>query len=52
MLWCWSIMPTKVGGVKRRWDEHGGAPAVVRRLARWACVEEVAIDIRDSARLK
>jgi hypothetical protein len=38
--------------VKRRWYEHCGAPAVVRGLAGWANVEEVTIDIRDSAGVK
>jgi hypothetical protein len=38
--------------VKRRWDEHCGAPAVVRWLAGWANVEEVTIDIRYSTRME
>jgi hypothetical protein len=38
--------------VKRRWDEHCGATAVVRVTAGFANVEEITIDIRYSTRMK
>jgi hypothetical protein len=38
--------------VKRRWDEHCGAPAVVRVSVGFANVEEVTIDIRYSTGTK
>jgi hypothetical protein len=38
--------------VKRRWDQHCGAPAVVRVSVGFANVEEVAINIRYGTRMK
>jgi hypothetical protein len=52
MLWCANMVPTEIWELKRRRDKYGGEPAVVRRLARWAGVEEVAIDVRDGAGVK
>jgi hypothetical protein len=52
MLWCANMVPTEIWKLERGKNEDSGAPAVVRGLARWAGVEEVAIDIRDGAGVK